>query len=493
MPVKFSLALSVLWLALAGCGSDEQAAQRNQAADDFAIAHAHLENAAAGFVADAKFDASHDALVRYLKTQDVPAASTSVGMFQVRELEAAQQKLTPLLSAGTPAQQAAAARDLAQTHAMRARMHTQNAVSTWANESALSKENINTLAAARQAHTLAQAHRKIDSAQELRKANARLSQAREDMSRQDQQIEQLNAELSRLTQQRDAALARQKEKAQTAADHLKRSLEAAGQARFDLAEKSAALSRQADKAAAEAESLNSDIDVLKAKIRIAQIEKAQTQTMIDSNRQTINKFNERRRRLGQTAREADQAAAEYGEKLRAGLAERAAEHERRVVNQFDQAREHMEQATETLEQVEARAQGQVRESLLAARAAKQAELGFMLRQGAQIDRGYARTMQLMADQAEAGFPQQQGDAIRQMAQAAQQRVEESQAAATAALTAGEQVLLEAEGVVADREASIAINRQLLAVYRSLDGLTGGDNFSGKAATVEAKLRELRGE
>lgn len=486
------LLLSLAWL-IPGCGSDEQAQKHDQASEDFKLAHRHVEHAAAGFVADDRFDTSVTALNSYLSNQNTPAANSTLEMYQQRELVEAQKKLTQLLDAGTPAQQATVARSLAEAHTMLARMHVENAITAWAAQSTLTSHTLSTLAAAREAYTLATSLEKSDSADMLAKANRDLAQAENSLRTQTQAIGELSRQRDELQTRRSTADQLRQAKANDAADRLKRSFEAEGQARFDLAQQSAQFSREAHAAATEVDSLDADIDILQAQIRIAQIQQAQIQTNVDSLKQTIETHNERRRQMGTDSLQAGAAADQNAQALAQSLAQRAAEHEKKIVDQFNKATEYLGQAIATLDQAQNKVQGDQRVGIKASLAAKQAELGLALYRATEVDRGYANTLKMIAGQTAGGIPAAPAGQIAQMAQAAAARLEQSIKAATESLQAAATSLKDAEDAASDKKTRQAMLSQLVVVLEALGQVTGDTSFADQASTARNALEQLKQE
>ena len=487
------LLLVVLAWLTPGCGSDEQARQRDQAGEDFKVAHTHVENAAAGFIADRKFDSSLGALTDYISQQATPAANTTLEMYQQRELVEAQKKLQPLLTSGTDAQQANAATDLAQTHTMLARMHAQNAMAGWSNESTLTSNTLSTLAAARESHTLAASLTRKDTAEAQAKANRELTKAETAQRTLDKTIQNMQRQRQNLQTQRDAADKLRQEKADAAADRLKRSFEAQGQSRYDLAEQSAGFSRQAHEAATKVDSLENDIDLLDAQIRIASIEQAQNQTDIDTLKGTLDALNAREREMGTEGRKAEATASKNAENLASSLGDRATGHEENIVNQFNKAAEHLDQAIKALQQAQGKAQGDQRTSIKANLAARQAELGLMLSQAVQVDQGYATTLNMIAKQVSQGLPSQQAQQIKQMAEAASNRLEQTTKSAIEALEAAAKTLKDVEDASGEKKTRIAMLNQLVAVYQSLLSVTGDESFADQASSAANALSQLHSE
>lgn len=458
---------------LAGCSADPDASSRREAADQFDAAAAHLANARKGFIADEAFGKSLEA-------------------YRPQQFDQAAEALTPLMTRGSRAQQAAAAQALAQARAGQARLLAREATAAWSRSASLPEGLLSTLSAARQPYARARVSRQLDANPDIQQARRQLDQAEQTRDRlqglireTERQIEQMTERMEQLKQQRSQT-------ASEAAALRNRAFDASGQMRYDLQVRAAELSREADQYAAEADKLDARIAVARSRLSVLRTELAQVEEKIQAIEATIRGARERAGARVEQADEAEAQARQLAEALVESLTSRSQRFEQEVVTPMDQARDHLREAVTALETAVAKAERTRRPTVQFDLAAQRAELAHLLRQKALMLRDHAEMLQLMADQADAGFPAEPAQQIRSMADAASEAAEQVSGSATEAFGAAAETLSEAADAAREEAMTVAALRQLVDIYDAHAAMTGSMELRQQADQARQRLEEVRG-
>lgn len=456
--VKRNLALVVfamlaLAFALPACSPNESGKQQADAKAAFEQAQKKVKEVADGYVADPKQTGYQGTLRDY----------------QRQLLKEASDGLAPLTTAGSPGQQVTAALALANAQATLARFDADDALVSATNYAGLTDKIIATVVTARSAQTLADTSNKIQNSGSLEAARRNLADTQDQQERVSQQIgklasqiEQLDVQITDLTGQRDAAM-------KQAADRRARAFASAGQIRFDLHAGAAELALKADKASGRIDVLAVERNKLDALRQIAEMRKQQLQAGIDAAQRAINEMGQQGQSLAQAAKLGTDTAVRSADDLASQLQSLSKDYNDNVVARFDSARRHLEQAVKALSAAVGKQPDHAADVKLQY-AARQAELGHLLRQAAVLYAGHADLMKLIADETKAGFPAAQGDTIRVLAQAAADKAKQGREDADAALSSAEQLLTQAADSAGENsDTGKAALRQLELVRQAAAG------------------------
>jgi len=469
------ICLLVALAAVVGCSPDEQAHQQAQAKSAFDEAYDHLSAATAGYITHASFDGSLEE-------------------FQRQQLEQAGSKLTPIVRDGSPDQQVAASMALAAVESARARRLAQHAAIDWAKQSAMSREMINTLAGAKHAQTLVDAHNAIEDDDRLEDINAEMTTAQRELRDAEATIRARRAEIQRLTDRREQLEQQRLDKATRAAEVRGRAFESTGQLRFDLHQQATDLARQADQLGVQADRAAMQIGRLEAELAIAEIEKQQAEDRIASLQAIIDGYEARKRKLGMSLGEAQQLADQLAGDLVEQLRTRAEQHTEQVADPYTEARNHYGKAVNTLQSVRGVADADSRPALLVDLAGRQSELAFTMRAEAIAHQAFADLLSMIADQARSGFPKAKAATIKTMADDAVDRGARAKAETVDALDKAAELLADADGAVrGDRATRRLVLQQQARVLNTLADVSGDEGARQRANGAAAELRELDAE
>lgn len=415
----FSLIVT-LALALAGCSPSEQSAQQQEAAEQFSQAFTHVKNATCGYIATQGF-------------------TGTLADYQAQQLDTAIATIKPVLSIGSPAQQATAALLLADVLASRAVSSADEASRQWTRQSEVATQMLITVAGARGARNMADTQSAADTQELLDDLNRRLSDARALAARHQQTIDDHQRQIDAMTSQRQQLLSRIADARSQSQKLAAQVQQTTGQMRYDTYLQSAQAARAAAKDSAAVDELSAKIDMLTSARDVAKANKAvavaRSERLTEAVAEVTDLNTAVTAKVNAARRQANAAAGQ----ISTAVSELAAEHSKQVVERFDAARADLQAAIDALTQAAAKSR-EHRDEVELALATRRYELALINTRYAMALASYRDLIGVLAEQAMAGFRDTGATTIRETAKLATEQAEKTAADATAALTEARQAL-----------------------------------------------------
>jgi len=439
-----------------------------------------LQLASAGHAADADFEGSLEA-------------------YQQEKLDGAREAFNRALEreAGdlSPTHLATAAEALATIDAEEARRLVGQAITSWARQVDTSAKAAHLFEQMAQLRDFASTYADAGPATTLSQLTLDLSEERENL--QDYRSDVLKGLRDRIAgvKERIADL-RQRQRAQSkrASELLSRAVDASGQERFDLYDRSLRRSAEADALAGRVDLAEHELSTLESELAIAEIEEARRRARIEVMEQVRQRVSKEQAALRTEVVEAERTADALQGRLIELLTARSEAHTREIVSRFDTAADRFERAVETLSEARDRLRGEDREGITLSLASKQTGLGFARREALLADRAYATLLMMVGQWARESLPST--NAGRQMlvdlAADAERRLEAARAGAAEELKAAADRLDDAASELVDVDAKVNALVMLVNVYGSLDTLLPEEGYGERMERAQAEADELRG-
>ena len=376
----------ILLVAVVGC-ADEQATEEKDVLDTHVQAVQQLQRLEAGYVPAAETEMTYQA---YRQAQ-VPSVIDT---------------LNPVVGKGTPGQQVATNRQLAQLYASQARAQLREAMEVGTRLSSRSAVLVATFDRLRTAAAAAN-RADVDMSQTIR-------QFQDGLADRERAVASLQAQVDELTQRitaREAEMARLQAQAEQA---VARAVELrsdafieSGEQQLKLYEEALTLERRASTAQAQRQTISAQVDIWKSERQVVQ---GNLDLAIEARDRFQELFDQARARQRDNQAAYD-AAIESRDAVIGELESRLDDLQRQFTEQvqarMDDAMQRLEKGTTLLEDATGKASGPIRDDVHADLLALQLDKLYLIDNYLSVLRGYGSNVLLVATTGEADFAQRQ--------------------------------------------------------------------------------------
>lgn len=393
-----SLVLTGLTIA-AGC-SDEQAANRRQASEHFAEVMALISQSDQGFVPQGQ----ETQVRRQVGPQEVTRTTADAVAFRQSMLSEAAKKLESIVDKGSVSLQESARRTLADVYASQARHTARQARMRWAELSDRSAVLMSYLGSVDRADSLARLL-DVDVGQLLARLeeDRAATQGRIDwLTRQQQDLRQRTAQLTKEIQRFNTDSQRHAQEAQRLRDQALLATEGPGQ--YDLYDESAVADRRANVASAQSQQMNVELDVIESELVLLAQQARLAQEAVETADKQITTVGQRQARL--LHQEALASKAQAIERLSEFLDDVVDAYAQGVELKMDRATERMNDAVDELTTVVSVALQEDKNRVQLERLAHMAGLIHVLTDHILVAGSHGHTLAVVASQAPRLMPQQ---------------------------------------------------------------------------------------
>jgi hypothetical protein len=469
------LPLILIVLPLAACEPTADNAQQQRAGELFDKAFSTLDTTSTG-------------------ARDVKRDENAPAMEKVRDerLSQAADHVRSLTTTGRSSQQVAARNLVAESHAASARIALRDASVAWARQSALASQLTSTTSSMAMASRSAAEHGKVKFDAPIAELRAQEAQAVAERDTAAAQVNDLTQRAQALQQEIDEAEAVRRDSSARAADLERKSFDASGQLRHDLALQSAAASRQADQAAAKADLARANLEVTNAQLAVAQSQLKNLEDQLAQTKQSIADLQERDRKLTELASSEKTRTSDLGQTLDEMFKLLVQNQDQLVNKPLDDAAREYEIAIGELAAARAASSG---DGVVVAEfneSAMKAEHGHTLHKAAMIHDAYAKMLAQLS-QAIATASASQSTLLKEAQDASAARAASTTTAASETLVAAGSSLTNIASTArtaGNKELERAALRQLITVNLALASINKDASFKTRADENQTRLNEL---
>ena len=371
-----------------------------------------------------------------------PDDPTRLEQFRQRMLDKALGQLERAVQAGSPQQQVAARRLLADVHASAARRTTRQATTAYADLAASANKLISQLRAVDRLANQAAVHSQDRSA--IRDAlQAEIQAQQEQQSSAQSEAEELKGQIAELENKRDQHRQAAKQANQQQHKLEQQAFDAEGDQRYKLLDQASEAGQRANKADTQAERVQVRIERLNAQLSIVQTKLSEIGKALKNLNAQLDQWRERQREADQQLEAVQQKKAEAAQKLVDQFKEAQSQYEQQVHQALTAAGGRMQDAVSQLQEAANQAGGDQHTSVRQDLLAKRVTQTYVLNEHVMVAAGFGRTISILAHRAPQIMPQRADtfvEARRNIVQQQQDVVDAAREAAQNGQTVADELL-----------------------------------------------------